>query len=51
MAKLSDTQAINHARMFVGRHEHRIVDAGHNLPQETPEAFADAVARVHDWLG
>ncbi len=41
----------NHARMFVGPHEHRIVDAGHNLPQEAPEAFANAVVRVHDWLG
>ncbi|SHG11533.1 Pimeloyl-ACP methyl ester carboxylesterase [Kaistia soli DSM 19436] len=41
----------SHARKFVGPHEHRIVDAGHNLPQEAPEAFANAVVRVHDWLG
>jgi pimeloyl-ACP methyl ester carboxylesterase len=39
-----------HASMFVGRHEHRVVDAGHNLPQETPQAFADAVITVHAWI-
>jgi pimeloyl-ACP methyl ester carboxylesterase len=39
-----------HAGMFTGPHEHRIVDAGHNLPQEAPDAFAEAVIRVHDWL-
>jgi pimeloyl-ACP methyl ester carboxylesterase len=39
------------ARMFVGLlHEHRVVDAGHNLPQEAPEAFAGAIARVREWL-
>ncbi len=36
--------------MFVGRHEHRVVEAGHNLPQEAPEAFADALIRVRDWF-
>ncbi|MFI1989028.1 alpha/beta fold hydrolase [Actinoplanes sp. NPDC020271] len=35
-----------HAPMFVAGHEHRLVDAGHNLPQEAPEAFADAVLTV-----
>ena len=39
----------DHARMFVGRHEHRVVDAGHNLPQQAPQAFADAVITVRDW--
>ena len=39
-----------HARMFVALHEHRVVDAGHNLPQQKPHAFADAVIRVRDWL-
>jgi hypothetical protein len=29
--------------MFTSRHEHRVIDAGHNLPQEAPAAFADAV--------
>ncbi|WP_304108730.1 alpha/beta fold hydrolase [Mycolicibacterium bacteremicum] len=29
--------------MFSGPHAHRVVDAGHNLPQEDPGAFADAV--------
>ena len=38
-----------HARMFVALHEHRVVDAGHNLPQQKPHAF-DAVIRVRDWL-
>lgn len=40
----------DHAAMFRGRHEHRVVDAGHNLPQEAPEAFADAVLTVRAWL-
>jgi pimeloyl-ACP methyl ester carboxylesterase len=40
----------DHARMFTGRHEHRVVDAGHNLPQQAPQAFADAVITVHGWL-
>jgi hypothetical protein len=38
------------ARMFVGLHEHRVVDAGHNLPQQKPQAFADAVLKVRDWF-
>ncbi|GIF41605.1 alpha/beta fold hydrolase [Actinoplanes xinjiangensis] len=40
----------DHARMFRARHEHRTIDAGHNLPQEAPAAFADAVLTVRDWL-
>ncbi|MDR6672620.1 alpha/beta hydrolase [Xanthomonas sp. 1678] len=39
-----------HARMFVGLHEHRVVDAGHNLPQQRPDVFADAVLTVRAWL-
>ncbi|HEY5770224.1 MAG TPA: alpha/beta hydrolase [Terrimicrobium sp.] len=39
-----------HARMFVALHEHRVIDAGHNLPQQEPQAFADAVMKVRDWL-
>jgi pimeloyl-ACP methyl ester carboxylesterase len=39
--------ASRHARHFTGPHEHRIVPgAGHNLPQEKPQAFADAVLRA-----
>ncbi len=38
------------AGMFSGRHEHRWVEAGHNLPQEAPAAFADAVLTVRAWL-
>ena len=41
----------DHAAMFTARHEHRVVDAGHALPQEAPEAFADAVLTVHEWTG
>lgn len=39
-----------HVRMFVGPHEHRVVDAGHNLPQQAPRAFADAIIKVRGWL-
>ena len=40
----------DHAPMFTGRHAHHVIDAGHNLPQEQPRAFADAVLCVHAWL-
>ncbi|XVV08436.1 alpha/beta fold hydrolase [Actinoplanes sp. CA-131856] len=39
----------DHAPMFSARHEHRVIEAGHNLPQEAPEAFADAVLTVRTW--
>lgn len=40
----------HHARHFTARHEHRVVaDAGHNLPQEAPEAFAEALLAVAAW--
>jgi pimeloyl-ACP methyl ester carboxylesterase len=39
-----------HARMFRARHEHRVVETGHNLPQEAPQAFADAVLTVREWV-
>jgi pimeloyl-ACP methyl ester carboxylesterase len=39
-----------HARMFVGQHEHRVIDAGHNLPQQKPKPFADAVLKVREWF-
>ena len=34
------------AATFTGPHEHRTIAAGHNLPQEAPGAFADAVLAV-----
>ena len=38
------------ARFFTGRHEHRaIAGVGHNLPQEAPAAFADAMLTVAGW--
>lgn len=40
----------HHAEMFVGRHEHRAIEVGHNLPQEAPEAFADSVLTVRRWI-
>ena len=40
----------DHASHFTGRHEHRLIEAGHNLPQEAPEAFADAVLTVRHWM-
>lgn len=36
----------DHAPMFVAAHRHRLVDSGHNLPQEAPQAFADAVLSI-----
>jgi pimeloyl-ACP methyl ester carboxylesterase len=40
----------DHATMFVGPHEHRVVKAGHNLPQEEPRAFANGLITVHEWI-
>ena len=39
----------DHASMFVDRHEHRTIRAGHALPHETPGAFAEAVLTVRAW--
>jgi len=45
----SDTSPPEAGR-FTGRHVHRVVDGvGHNLPQEAPDAFAQAVRDVHGW--
>lgn len=39
----------DHASLFAGRHEHRAVQTGHNLPQEAPDVFAEAVLLVREW--
>lgn len=38
----------DHRKMFAGFHEHRVVDAGHNVPQERPRDFASAVLGVRE---
>ena len=38
----------DHGAMFAGHHEHRTVASGHNLPQEAPRAFADAILNVRE---
>ena len=41
------TDGSTYAKRFTGKYAHRIVKgAGHNLPQEAPKAFADAVIEV-----
>ncbi|WP_312545159.1 alpha/beta fold hydrolase [Pantoea eucalypti] len=40
----------DHARLFTGRHSHRSVKCGHNLPQEQPAVFAQAILDVKSWL-
>lgn len=37
-----------YAKMFSGKYEHRLISGGigHNLPQEAPRAFADAILEV-----
>ncbi len=43
------TDGSPYAGHFTGPHvHHQIPDAGHNLPQEAPDAFADAVLHVAD---
>ena len=43
--------AAAYAAKFTGRYLHRVIDGGigHNLPQEAPQAFADAVSDVAGW--
>jgi pimeloyl-ACP methyl ester carboxylesterase len=40
----------SYARKFVGKYSHRIITGGigHNLPQEAPKAFAEAVVDIAD---
>jgi pimeloyl-ACP methyl ester carboxylesterase len=40
-----------YARMFSGKYEHRTIKGGigHNLPQEAPQAFAEAVVDVSEF--
>ena len=39
----------DHAHFFTGHHEHIIAKTGHNVPQEAPQLFADAIIKVHGW--
>ena len=39
----------SHATMFAARHEHRVVDCGHNLPWEAPSDFVGAILTVRGW--
>jgi pimeloyl-ACP methyl ester carboxylesterase len=46
------TDTTSGARRFTGPHEHRFfADAGHNLPQERPAEWAEAVLRVRALAG
>lgn len=41
------TDGTSYAKQFTGRRSHRIIEgAGHNLPQEAPQAFAEAIIEV-----
>jgi pimeloyl-ACP methyl ester carboxylesterase len=41
----------SYAKKFVGKYANRIIEGGigHNLPQEAPQAFAQAVIDVAEW--
>jgi pimeloyl-ACP methyl ester carboxylesterase len=41
----------SYAKKFSGKYAHRIIDGGvgHNLPQEAPQAFAEAIVEVDGW--
>jgi pimeloyl-ACP methyl ester carboxylesterase len=43
--------ASSYAKKFLGKYSHRIIKGGvgHNLPQEAPQAFAQAVVDVHGY--
>jgi hypothetical protein len=38
----------SYAKKFSGRYEHRTIKGGvgHNLPQEAPQAFAEAIVEI-----
>jgi pimeloyl-ACP methyl ester carboxylesterase len=40
-----------YAKKFSGKYTHRVISGGigHNLPQEAPQAFVDAVIEVNGW--
>ena len=40
-----------YAKMFTGKYAHRLIKGGvgHNLPQEAPRAFAEAVVEVDSY--
>src|SRR5712692_4418253 len=41
------TDGTSHAKKFSGKRTHKIIKGiGHNLPQEAPQAFAEAVVEV-----
>ncbi len=44
-------EATVYAKKFTGKYAHRVITGGigHNLPQEAPQAFAQAVADVDTW--
>ncbi|KAF2964152.1 hypothetical protein GQX73_g9418 [Xylaria multiplex] len=46
---LKPNGSASHAEMFVGRHERRVYEVGHNFPAEAPKAFAEAIIDVHSW--
>jgi pimeloyl-ACP methyl ester carboxylesterase len=39
----------DHARNFMSRLEHRVVDCGHNLPWEAPQDFGNAILTIRTW--
>jgi fermentation-respiration switch protein FrsA (DUF1100 family) len=42
----------DYAKRFLGKYEHRHLEGGigHNLPQEAPREFAQAVLDVAQWV-
>ena len=44
--------ASSYAKKFSGKYAHRIIEGGvgHNLPQEAPRAFAEAVIEVDGYV-
>jgi pimeloyl-ACP methyl ester carboxylesterase len=44
--------ASSYAKKFSGKYSHRVIKGGvgHNLPQEAPQAFADAVVKVSRYV-
>jgi hypothetical protein len=43
----------DYAAKFTGKYDHRLISGGigHNLPQEAPAAFADAILQAASFAG
>jgi hypothetical protein len=49
--KINQPESSGYAKKFSGKYVHRTINGGigHNLPQEAPKKFADAIIEVDNY--